>query len=178
MNEPIPNPYHDPIWAYAKRERARVLIVSYGFAEGVERRLAADLRKRRLTRYAGMALAASVLLGVGFIALPRTIQEPAQNPQPAVEIAALPKLGEEWSEAGRSLENLTASAAKPALEPAKRLISGAENLRWPTPVGGEPRFPDFEFGPVAMAGLEPIANTPRRAVNTMLRDFGIAPLEK
>jgi len=172
MNASESNPIPPALDAYGRREQARTLVAPPGFAEKVELRLASETaRRRRVTRMAGWVLAASVVIAVGILGLPKPRKD-VPRPQPGnVEIASV-KLGEEWSEAGRSLENLTNQAT----EPAKRLLEGSANLQLPEATTVEPRLPQIEFANVAAAGLEPIASTPRRAVNTMLRDLGIDPL--
>ena len=58
------------------------------------------------------------------------------------------------------------------------MIATAERIPLPTPAGTPaptelPNFADAAEG--TRAGLDPVAGQPRRAVNRMLRDFGIAP---
>jgi hypothetical protein len=177
MNENIPSPENDPLARYAAREQARKFVVPAGFSERVAQQVSLDVRRserrQRFMRVGGMALAASVLLAVG-LTLPRMFREDPKPTPNHAEVAALPKLGEQWSEAGRSLENLTANATKPAVEPARLLIASAEGMHLPTANPENAALPEFEFTEIAIAGLEPVANQPRRAVNTLLRDFGIA----
>lgn len=177
MNHNIPSPEDDPLAWYATREQARIVTVPAGFADRAVQQISIDVQRseqrRRFARVGGIAIAASMLLAFG-IALPRMFREEQQPAPNRIEIAALPKLGEQWSEAGRSLENLTANATMPAIAPAKLLLISAEELQLPTANPDIAPLPEFEFTQIAIAGLEPVTNQPRRAVNTMLRDFGIA----
>jgi hypothetical protein len=173
MNHENDPPIPPALDAYARREQSRSIRVPPGFADKVQRRLAAGVaRRRRLERIGGWALAASVLVAVAFLALPRNRPEPS-SPRPAEVVSV--KLAEEWNEAGRSLESLTTHAAEPAVVPARRFLAGSARMQFPEPNPPEPTLPPIEFASAAVAGLEPVANTPRRAVNTLLRDFGIDP---
>lgn len=178
MNDLPPN---HPLAAYSQREQARAISAPTGFAERVALRIASDIqrtqRRRRFARFGGMALAASALLALG-IALPRAFREAGQ-PMP-VEVAAVPptKLGEQWSEAGRSLESLTAHAVQPITEPAGQLFATADGFQLPTANLDSVHLPEFEFSEIALAGLEPVADQPCRAFQTMLGDFGFGPTRK
>jgi hypothetical protein len=175
MNKFENQPIHPTLDAYARREQARTLATPAGFAAKVQLQLvSAANRRRKVTRFAGWVLAASVLVAVGIFTLQRPRQAaPVVLPR-ETELAAV-KLADEWNEAGRSLENLTNRAAEPALTPAKRLLLGSARIQLPEANPNEPGLPPIEFANAAAAGLEPIAATPRRAVNTMLRDLGIDP---
>jgi|GEM_PF-2829441 len=181
MNEDYPQ--HDAFPAY----RAAWPTAPAGFADRVTAAALAVHRSRRrrvwFVRAGGLALAASVALGVavGFDAFrkpPAEVVAVPPTPAPAPKIEKVEPIQKPFAEAGEAIAAITRKTTDKALAPSKTMIAGAERIPMPTPV--EAKAPDESTGFAdaaegAIIGLDPVAGQPRRAVNRMFRDFGIAP---
>ncbi len=156
-----------------------------GFADRVTAAILAVHRVRRrrvwLVRAGGLALAASVALAVavGFDAFRKPAPEVVLvPPTPVPEIDKVEPIQKPFAEAGEAIAAMTRTTTDKALAPSKTMIATAERIPFPEPVEAKapvdsPNFADAAEG--TRAGLDPVAGQPRRAVNRLLRDFGIAP---
>jgi len=163
-----------------------------GFADRVARAAVADFRRRRLLRRASRvgsgALAAGLLIAAWF-AYPRSVH-PGRAPSadstatprpPAVRpVAGLTPPGQpadsirgQIGEAGSAVAALARKATDETLEPARNLLAARPHPRAPAakPAADVPEALT-ELPDAAKAGLEPLANTAKRAVNLFLRDIG------
>ena len=143
----------------------------------------AHRRKVWLIRAGGLALAASVALAVavGFDAFRKPAPDVVKvlpTPAPAPKIDRVEPIQKPFEEAGEALAAITRKTTDKALAPSGTMIATAERIPFSAPVEAKvpvdsPSFADAAEG--ARAGLDPVAGQPRRAVNRMLRDFGLAP---
>lgn len=179
-NTPIPNdqfPAYSRPWpmapvGFAERVTAGVLV-----AHRVQR------RKLWLVRAGGLALAASVAVAVGFLwpASPTVPEVAAIAPVPVVTVERTTPIQKPITEAGEALTAISFQTTEKVLAPSRTLFQSAERL--PLPVAVESSLAldakglaDATEG--AAAGLDPVSSQPRRAMNRMLRDFGIVPASK
>lgn len=175
-----------------------VLAPTPGFADRVTRAAVADFRRRRMLRRAARvgigALAASLLVGTWF-ASPRSpladrgafarwwpagVVRPVPVPEAPPAPDSTPDRQESpdsirgrFAEAGSAVVSLTRKATDDTLAPALTLFTAPA----PSPVRpGRPagELPEAltELPQAAKAGLEPLTNTAKRAVNLFLRDVG------
>lgn len=153
--------------------RSPVPAVPAGFAErivarvGVERR--ADTRRRVLQVSAIAALAASLLVGISVLRPPPPTP---LSPDPAPITAAAPGVMKPLNEAREALVALTARAAGDTLKPAKNLLF-AEVKSSDPPADALSQVPE-----AALAGVEPLVSTPRRALNLFVRDLSNAAIPR
>lgn len=151
--------------------------VPTGFADRTTAAAVRDYRRRQRVRWAarsgGLAVAASVLLVAWtHFSRPQTDHRPPVVhhglPQPAVPPVPV---GRSLSEAGSALVSLTKKAADDTLGPALNLFAAGDR-----PDRGRESPPDVQpladVPEAARAGLEPVANTAKRALNLFLRDVG------
>jgi len=155
-----------------------------GFADrvtaAVESQHRAHRRKVWLVRAVGTALAASVALALA-LGLPTPQPEvamvapmgPTANPNPKPTPIQKP-----FADAGAALAAITVATTEKALAPSKTMLASAERL--PMPKDADARMTVdtkgfFASTESARAGLDPVSSQPRRAMNRMFRDFGIAP---
>jgi len=153
-----------------------------GFADrvtaAVESQHRAHRRKVWLVRAVGTALAASVALALA-LGLPTPQPEvamvapmgPTANPKPT-------PIQKPFADAGAALAAITVATTEKALAPSKTMLASAERL--PMPKDADARMTVdtkgfFASTESARAGLDPVSSQPRRAMNRMFRDFGIAP---
>jgi hypothetical protein len=171
-----------------------------GFVDRATRAAVADYRRRRLLRLSARvgvgALAACLLIAV-WLASPRSPLDdrgvfarwwPAgratPNPVPAPPAPApdqnsyatdVPKSGTlrgQLNEAGSAFVSLTRKATDDTLAPARNLFAVPPRGGPDKPAKAD--LPDavIDIPEAAKAGLEPLADTARRAVNLFLRDVG------
>jgi hypothetical protein len=179
-NTPIPDdrfPVYSRPWpsapaGFAERVTANVLV-----AHRVQR------RKIWLVRAGGLALAASVAVavGLGWPDSPTVPEVAAIAPVPVVEIERTTPIQKPFTDAGEALTAISYKTTEKVLAPSRTLFQSAERL--PMPVAVESNLAldakglaDATEG--AAAGLDPVSSQPRRAMNRLLRDFGIVPASK
>lgn len=157
-----------------------------GFAERVAALVVADQRKRQRLRrrwFAGAALAASLLLAV--LAGYRWFGPQEKNAPPPTRIAEEDKRApdtpsrstrESMAEAGEALASLSRKATEETVEQTRLLwpVASAplsfDGLDLQTPL--EPPTQSLrEAGQNVSTGLEPVANSARRAMNLFLREL-------
>jgi len=175
--EPNDFPTYAPAWPAAPA----------GFADRVTAAVQSQHRVRRrqvwLVRAGGLALAASVAF-----ALIAGLSESAPKPdvaivppstQPTIAAPAKPTpIQKPFAEAGEALASMTRQTTDKALAPSKTMIASAERLPKPMPTDPKMNIETkglTESATSARAGLDPVTDQPRRALNRMFRDFGIAP---
>lgn len=147
--------------------------VPAGFAERVVARISverrADTRRRVLKISAMAALAASLLVGISLLRPPPAAP---RSPQPAPMMAAAPGVMKPLNEAREAFVALTARAADDTLKPAKNLLF-AEVKSSDPPADALSQVPE-----AALAGVEPLVSTPRRALNLFVRDLSNATMPR
>ena len=177
MNDPSDIFTHRSPWpaapaGFADRVTAAVLAVHR-----------AHRRRLRLVRAGGLALAASVALAVavGLDAFrkpaPEIVMVPP-TPTPTPKIDKVEPIQKPFAEAGEAIAAMTRKTTDKALAPSKTMIATAERIPLSSPAEANAPVDSLNFADAAegtRAGLDPVAGQPRRAVNRMLRDFGIAP---
>lgn len=170
--EPSDLPAYAPQWPTAPA----------GFADRVTAAVESQHRAHRrnvwIVRAGVSALAASVALAV-------VLSQPTPQPEVAVVVPIRPTvtpnpipLQKPFADAGDVLAAITKATTDKALAPSKTMLASAERL--PMPKDADARMTVdakgfFESTESARAGLDPVASQPRRAMNRMFRDFGIAP---
>ena len=160
-----------------------------GFAERATAAVLAQHRafRRRvwIARAGGLALAASVVVavavGLSASARPPEVASIPQTPatfDTASKVQPTAPIQKSFADAGEAFVSITRTATEKALAPTKTMIASAEKLPMPSAV--DPKASVETKGLTdatesARVGLDPVASQPRRAMNRMLRDFGIAP---
>ncbi len=158
-----------------------------GFAErvtaGVLVAHRAQRRKIWLVRAGGLALAASVAVAVGLMwpASPTVPEVAAIAPVPVVRVERTAPIQKPITEAGEALTAISFKTTEKMFAPSRTLFQSAERL--PMPVAVESSLAMDAKGLAdategAAAGLDPVSSQPRRAMNRLLRDFGIVPASK
>lgn len=183
MNANIPSPNGDlpaysPTWPTAPA----------GFADrvtaAVQVQHLAYRRRVWLVRAGGLALAASVAIAIALgvsasMKKPEMANVPSNPTPPKTEpIAPIQK---PFTEAGEALVSITRKTTDKALAPTKTMVASAERLPIPNAIESNPTVETKEWADAtesARIGLDPISSQPRRAMNRMLRDFGIATASK
>lgn len=154
--------YHSPVPA-----------VPAGFAERIVARVSVERRaeaRRRVLRVSMIAaLAASLLVGLAILRPPPTAPH---SPKPAPIAAAAPGVMKPLNEAHEAFVALTARAADDTLKPAKNLLF-AEVKSSDPPADALSQVPE-----AALAGVEPLVSTPRRALNLFVRDLSNAAMPR
>jgi hypothetical protein len=164
-------------------------VPSAGFVDGVTRTAVRDYRRRTAVRWTvrtGVgALAAAVL--IGWLVLPTSDSSPTANKdsQKDVPVPILPDaktyarqdppaetIRGRISEAGSAVVSLTRKATDDTLTPARNLFATPAPRVNPKQPAIELPDPLAEMPQAARAGLEPLADTAKRAVNLFLRDVG------
>lgn len=177
--EPSDFPAYSPAWPDAP----------VGFAGRTTTAVLAQHRtfRRRvwIARAGGLAIAASAVLAIAIgLSAPKALPEVAAIPTTPATFATPPKveptapIQKSFAEARDAIVSITRTTTDKALAPTMTVIASAE--KWPMPGAVDPRtgvetngFTDATES--ARTGLDPVASQPRRAMNRMLRDFGIAP---
>lgn len=170
--EPSDFPAYAPPWPTAPAGFANRVVAA------VESQHRTHRRKVWLVRAGVAALAASVALAVA-LGLPTRQPEvvvvvpttPIENPKPT-------PIQKPFADAGDALAAISKATTDKALAPSKTMLASAERL--PMPKDADARMTVdtkgfFESTESARAGLDPVSSQPRRAMNRMFRDFGIAP---
>jgi hypothetical protein len=142
-------------------------------------------RRRVVGRAAGAALAASVLVG-GFLFFRPTpaaieVVEVPPRVSPTPTEAPPPRVADKFADAGQALAALTRKATDQTITPTRQLLPPAEAMTFSTGdvPGVEPAAESLAgVSGAARSGLEPMANTTKRALNLFLRDVGIAAPQK
>ncbi len=179
-NTPIPNdnfPAYSLPWptapaGFADRVTAGVIVAHR-----------AQRRKIWLVRAGGLALAASVSVGFGLM-WPDSATAPevaAIAPAPVVKVERPPAIQKPFAEAGEALTAISFKTTEKMFAPSRTLFQSAERL--PMPVAVESSVAMDAKGLTAAtegaaAGLDPVSSQPRRAMNRLLRDFGIVAASK
>jgi hypothetical protein len=139
------------------------VVVPSGFAIRVTRAAVRDRLRQRTLVWAGrVAIAASLMLGIGLTLRPKPAAEVVVRPEPVAP------LNTTFRDAGAALVSLTVKTTDETIAPAKTLFAPPPlpPVRPPVPES-VPNIPDS-----AKASLEPFADTARRAVNLFVRDVG------
>lgn len=156
-----------------------------GFAERVLNVVREEhaVRRRRvwLVRAGTLSLAASIALvfAIGYRLqpqqLPANVAEIEPKRKPLLPKAPIQK---SFAEAGEALAKSTRASTDKALAPTQTLLATAERFPMLNPVepmGPPDPKPWSDTAASARDGLEPVAGQPKRAMNRMLRDFGLGP---
>jgi hypothetical protein len=138
-------------------------------------------RRRTPSTWAGLAVAASLLLGLT-VGLANRYSAPA-GPAVVTAIPPLPQppranVSAQLADAGDALAALTRRTRDQAAAPTRTLWQTAEKIPLPRnapPAEFPPKLPDVPAA--ARESLEPVTGTARRALNLFARDFGIAPIK-
>jgi predicted anti-sigma-YlaC factor YlaD len=149
-------------------------------------RVVADCRRARRRRVAAWtALAAGLLLTIGTaIAWPRFFPAKPENPGNAEVILSRSepptpplRLRESMAEAGYAVASLTSQAADETMGHTRRLIpsvtGGSLDMAAAAPALESPKQSLREAGLGVSEGLEPVADSARRAVGLFLRELPI-----
>jgi hypothetical protein len=166
-----------------------------GFAARATRAVIREHRRRTAVRWAvrtgAGALAASLVLA--WLASPRSplsdrgafarwwpgaATNPATAPNPAPDPDAMARreppetIQSQIGEAGSAVVALTRKATDDTLAPARNLFASSAPRVPPKPTAGDPPDPLADMPQAAKAGLEPLTNAAKRAVNLFVRDVG------
>ena len=180
MNANIPSPNGDlpaysPEWptaptGFADRVAAAVLLQHRAYR-----------RRVWLVRTGGMALAASVAIAIA-LGVSASMKKPEMASVPSNP--TLPKvtpIQKPFTEAGEALVSITRKTTDKALAPTKTMVASAGRLPIPNAIESNLTLETKELTDAtesARIGLDPISSQPRRAMNRMLRDFGIVTASK
>lgn len=178
-NTPIPN---DSFPAYSRPWPS----APAGFAErvtvGVLVAHRAHCRKLWAVRAGGLALAASAAVAVGLMwpdsAVPEVV---ALAPVPVWKVERTAPIQKPITEAGEALAAISVKTTEKMFAPSRTLFQSAERLPMPVAVESSLALDAKELATAtegAAAGLDPVSSQPRRAMNRLLRDFGIVPASK
>ena len=130
-----------------------------------------------------VAVAACLLLAIG-VGVKLANQPERDQPAPSPEIAATPPTAEpvaldgSLAEAGSAVASLTRRTATQTIEPARRILASAADspgiVADPVPDAvGQANRSLTRIRDGAAMGLEPVANSARRAVSLFLRDLPV-----
>jgi anti-sigma factor RsiW len=141
----------------------------------VQRDRQARRRRRLLTTF---ALAASLLLAFGVIALGPTPKVRIETPEHARHVApspSTPELRDSVAQAGSAVVALTTRTAEEVVDPARELLPALAgpmfgDLDW-NPMLDPPAVVLGDAGQGLKASLEPFTSSARRAVGLFLRDL-------
>jgi hypothetical protein len=162
------------------------------FVDKVTRSAARDYQKRRIIRWSGRVASGAIAAGILIIWLssPSALQPtqndvagsvskklpeplPVLNPEMIVrDKSPADSLQERLGEAGSALIALSRKATDETLTPARNLLPAPTPRVLPMQTSVELPEPLTELPQAAKAGLEPLTNTAKRAVNLFLRDVG------
>lgn len=149
-----------------------------GFAGRVVAAAVRDRRVRARRRYAGFAVAAGIAVAVAVLAWPRADVVP--NPQPFAQQQLPPepapvRVGDRFAEAGSAIASLTRQTADDTLTLIPVVETPMLNLIPTVPMDTDPTVASLADIPqTASVGLEPVADSARRAFNLFLRDTGLS----
>jgi hypothetical protein len=148
------------------------------------------LRRRRLAGVAAAAVAASLLIAAAmYFSRPAPTRgpdvaqvQPSPTPAPKRPDAPPPRVSDQIAEAGSAVVAITRKATDQAVAPTRTLLPPPGVVSVPmadTLPGIEPAAESLAGVPeAAKAGIEPVTDKTRRAVNLFLRDVGIGPPAK
>ncbi len=176
MNPNIPEPSDFP--AYASQWPNAPAGFAYRVVAAAESQHRAHRRQVWLVRAGVAALAASVALAV-------VLSQPTRQPEVVVVVPTTPienpkptPIQRPFADAGDALAAISKATTDKALAPSKTMLASAERLPMPKDADAKMTVDTkgfFESTESARAGLDPVSSQPRRAMNRMFRDFGIAP---
>ena len=165
-------PAYVPLWPTAPAGFANRVVAA------VESQQRAHRRNIWLVRAGGLVLAASVAIAL-------LLSQPTRQPEVVVIVPTTPienskptPIQKPFADAGDALAAISKATTDKALAPSKTMLATAERL--PMPKDADVKMAVdakgfFESTESARAGLDPVSSQPRRAMNRMFRDFGIAP---
>jgi len=170
---------------YSEQEIARRFAPPARFATLVSETAVSQFRRTRRIRYGSrFALAASLLVAVGFVY--RSFNTAPSSgglahltvptiPTPATQ----PSVTDRLTDASDAISAITKQTTERAIAPTRTLLATANQFTLPAPRPVEPMaLPELELQVAARVGIEPVASTTRRAYDLFMRDFGIAPVRK
>jgi hypothetical protein len=173
---PLPPAFDAAVAAYSAR---RLPAVPAGFADRVADRWAARMRFVRRVKWATAAAAVIGLTSVGGYFALRTPEPSVVVAPPPVEPTPSPKLSDSLSEMGEALAAVSRDTAEKASGP-RSLFGSVDMLRLPVPSAVAPDVTPAAQSLAAvpssaMASVEPLTSSTKRAVSLFLRDTGLQP---